>query len=94
MEFPENKLTKYQWGTLKLYLENYSGELHRCAGKKYEYLRFLSPMSVNDHRGKNPARNYKYPDKVPEDVQQDNISFWKTLIYEEDWLYFVEKGLV
>ena len=89
-----NKFTKKDWAILKNNIQGFRGELHHTAGKQYEYLNLLLPLSVHEHRGNGHAKNYHQPDLVPKELRDRALSLWKTWLPEEDFNYFVENGLI
>lgn len=90
----KNKFKKDEWQKLKNAVEGYKGEIHHLAGKDYEYLCFLLPLSVKEHRGNNPIRNYGDPDKVPLELKIKAITFWTSKLSDEDFNYFFDNGLI
>lgn len=90
----KNKLTKDEWQRLKNSVGKFIGDCHHLAGKDYEYLCFLLPLSVIEHRGKKPIRNFKHPDNVPAELKIRAITFWINHLNDEDYMYFFDKGLI
>ena len=90
----KNKFTKKDWLVLKSNVCGYAGNCHHLAGKSYEYLDLLLPMTVFEHLGNGHAKNYQHPDKVPQELKNKALSLWKTWLPEEDFNYFVDNGLI
>jgi len=90
----KNKFTKKEWDVLKYAVGGFKGELHHLAGKQYEYLNLILPLSSEEHRGKTPARNYKYPDNVPHDLICRASNLWVAWLSLEEMQYFYDKGLI
>jgi hypothetical protein len=64
------------------------------AGKDYEYLNLLMPLTSLDHRGRGHAKTYSHPDQVPQEILNKALDIWKRWLTEEDYNYFLNKNLI
>jgi hypothetical protein len=88
------KFPKKAWEILRGYLENTMGELHSLVqGHRTEKLSTLIMLSVADHRGKWPAKNWLSESLVPQEEKDKCLAFWKTLLSPGDYQWFEERGL-
>lgn len=85
----KNKFPKEAWLKIKSHCDNWHAECHHCMGKQYEYLSTLKLMSSHDHR----HNHKKYIHNMPEEEKQKNLAQWRVILGEEDYNYFVERGL-
>ena len=90
----KNKFTKNDWLVLKSNAGGYLGSCHHLAGKNYEYLNLILPMTAFDHLGKGHFKNYQHPDKVPQELKNKALDIWKRWLTEGDYQYFFDKGLI
>jgi len=90
------KFNDADWKIIKYYLEGHIGELHHfIKGQKIERLCLVLPMSVAEHGVQfNHCKNYPSPDRVPSEIQHRCLSFWKDLLSDGDFDYFMDRGMV
>lgn len=91
----QDKFPKEAWKRIKGNIEGWHLELHHLIkGQKIERLELILPLSVEEHRGKNAAKNWADPDRVPQELRDRALDFWKTTLDEDDYEWFEENNLL
>lgn len=85
-----NKFTKEDWQMLEKHLSGFAGELHHVKGKQYEYLCYLKPLSVREHRLLGHKKDMFQTDMKE---MKKTVEQWKVILGDDFW-YFVDKKLV
>jgi len=96
IELPEKKkkFKKKHWFIIKLYLDQWVGEIHHYVkGQKEEALSLVLPMSCADHGVQfSHAKNWHDSQSVPREIKLKCMRFWKNLLSPEHYQQFINEG--
>ena len=90
----KDKLPDKGWDLIRANIEGFRGEIHHLIqGQRIERLELMLFLTVDQHRGKNAAKNWQDPDRVPQIIKDAALAFWRKHLHEDDLAWFVDKGL-